>query len=74
MAKQHASYLSSKLKWLELVPKILLYAQSETDDPKLTYWINQHKETADEGIYIIRFNLYCIATNTNWDYHNHMHA
>ena len=34
---QHSSFLSCKLKWLELQPRIIAAAESERDNPNLQF-------------------------------------
>lgn len=46
--QQNASFLSVKLRWLEVVPRILEAAKSD-GNASIAHWLHQRSETSDEG-------------------------
>ena len=47
--QQNASFLAAKLRWLELVPRILEIARSEGNEC-IAHWLHPRSEASDEGL------------------------
>lgn len=48
--QQNASFLAVKLRWLELVPRILEAGRSEGNE-SIAHWLHQRSESSDEGLF-----------------------
>lgn len=48
--QQNTSFLAVKLRWLELVPRILEAARSEGNE-SIANWLRQRSEASDEGLF-----------------------
>lgn len=48
--QQNASFLAMKLRWLELVPKILKAERCEGNG-SIAHWLEQRSDSSDEGLF-----------------------
>ena len=60
MEHQDSSFLNSKLRWLDCVPKILKAAERESN-PNTVHWLQQRSNTSDEGLLLTISEFLCYS-------------